>query len=71
MLKSITSNKEKISTARKNLNEFEITFQEIELDIVEIQSEKILDIAIDKTKQAFIQLKEQLFITDHGWNIPT
>jgi len=70
MLKYITSNKEKIETARRNLNEYGIIFQELKLELVEIQSENILGIAINKAKQAFNKIKEPLFVTDHGWSIP-
>lgn len=70
MLKYITSNKEKINTARRNLEPFGIFFQEHELDLTEIQSESFVDIAIYKAKQAFEKLHTPLFVSDHGWTIP-
>ncbi len=69
MLKYITSNKEKIITARRNLEPLGIFFREHELELIEIQSESLVDIAIHKAKQAFEKLNTPLFISDHGWSI--
>ncbi len=70
MLKYITSNKEKIITARRNLESFGISFQEHDLELTEIQSESFVDIATYKAKQAFKALHTPLFVSDHGWSIP-
>lgn len=39
------------------------------LDIPEIQSESIEEVAIDKARKAFGQIKQPLFINDSGWMI--
>lgn len=70
MLNYITSNKEKIITARRNLEPFGIFFKEHELELIEIQSESFVDIVTHKAKQAFEKLNTPLFVSDHGWSIP-
>jgi XTP/dITP diphosphohydrolase len=66
----ITSNKEKVETAKRKLRESGICVENISLDLVEIQSSSIKEIAEHKTKQAFSILNKPLFVTDHGWSIP-
>ncbi|MCX6782787.1 MAG: hypothetical protein NTZ20_02170 [Candidatus Levybacteria bacterium] len=70
MLRYITSNKEKIITARRNLEPLGITFQEFDLELAELQSESFVEIATYKAKQAYEKLHIPLFISDHGWSIP-
>lgn len=70
MLKYITSNKEKIDTAKRNLSLFGIDFKSEQIDLIEIQSESIEEIAKIKAEQAYAILKTPLFITDHGWSVP-
>jgi len=70
MLKYITSNEEKIIAARRNLKPLGIFFQEQELEITEIQSDSLVDIATFKAKQAFEKLHTPLFVSDHGWSTP-
>lgn len=71
MLTYITENKDKILLAKNGLDPLGITFQTIELDLIEIQSESIEEIARHKAIQAFEIIKEPLFVTDHGWSIPS
>jgi len=70
MLKYITSNVEKINTARRNLSPFGIEFEQQNLSIIEIQSDSLVDIATDKALKAFKKIHEPLFVSDHGWSIP-
>jgi len=69
MLKYITTNIDKINSARRNLTPFGIEFKEQKLELIEIQSESIKDIALHKAKQAFEIIKEPLLVSDHGWSI--
>jgi XTP/dITP diphosphohydrolase len=66
----ITSNKEKIETAKRKLLTSGICVESKSLDLVEIQSNSIKEIAEHKAKQAFSILNKPLFVTDHGWSIP-
>lgn len=70
MLKYITSNKDKINSARRNLSPLGVEFAEQTLDLIEIQSDSLVKIAIHKARQAYEILKEPLFVSDHGWIIP-
>lgn len=71
MLYYITENQNKIDIAKKFLNPLEIIFQSKNLDIVEIQSSSIQDVATHKAKEAFLKFKKPLFISDHFWSIPS
>jgi XTP/dITP diphosphohydrolase len=69
MLYFISSNKNKIARAELFLSPFNISFTPKDLELVEIQSHSIEEIAIDKAKNAFDILKQPLFVNDHGWFI--
>lgn len=69
MLYYITGNQNKIDVARKFLTPLGIEFEPKELDLTEIQSENIEEVAISKAKQAFEILQQPLFTNDHGWSI--
>lgn len=69
MLKFITSSQNKIDVARKFLSPLEVKFESIAMDLPEIQSHSIEDIAKYKATYAFQTLQEPLFVNDHGWFI--
>lgn len=69
MLYFISSNKNKIDRAKLFLSPFNISFTPKDLELVEIQSHSIEEIAINKAKQAFNILKQPLLVSDHGWAI--
>lgn len=69
MLYYATGNQNKIEVARKFLTPLAIEFESKELDLTEIQSENIEEIAMYKAKQAFGILNQPLFTNDHGWSI--
>lgn len=69
MLYFISSNKNKIARSELFLNPAKISFTSTNLEITEIQSHSIEDIALDKAKKAYEILKEPLFVSDHGWAI--
>jgi non-canonical purine NTP pyrophosphatase (RdgB/HAM1 family) len=70
MFKFATTNKEKITTARRHLDPLGIQFQEHPLELTELQSDSLIEIALHKAKQAYQQLKEPVVVSDHGWEIP-
>lgn len=70
MLLYITSNKDKAASAKWNLSPFGIEFETQHAELIEIQSDSMKEIALDKAKRAFETIQEPLFITDHGWYIP-
>ena len=66
-----TSNPNKVESANKNLSSFKIEVKGIKVEnIVEIQSDDIEEISIDKAKKVFQQVKAPLIVSDSGWNIP-
>lgn len=69
MLIFVTSNKEKIDSAKRNLNPLGIEFESQNLHIVEIQSNSMEEIVLDKAQKAYAQLQVPLFVSDHGWSI--
>lgn len=69
MLNYITSNSEKVRVAKLFLEQHKISFKEKPLDLVEIQSDSIEEIAKFKAIQAFKQIQEPLFVNDSGWFI--
>ncbi len=66
----ITGNPDKVRSANQLLSEFNIEVNQKKVDIDEIQSDSIEEIAIDKAKKAFELIKEPLFVNDAGWLIP-
>lgn len=69
MLYFISTNKNKIARAEQFLNPLHIPFQTKDLELQEVQSNSIEEIAIHKAHQAFEILKDPLFVSDHGWSI--
>jgi len=69
MLYFISSNKNKIARSELFLTSADITFKAKDLELPEIQSDSVEEIARDKAKKAYEVLKEPLFVSDHGWSI--
>lgn len=65
----ITTNKEKIETARMYLDPIGITFETESVDMIEPQSDSIESISAYKAKQAQQVLQKPVVVTDHGWFI--
>lgn len=65
----VTGNQGKFKTAEFILKDFGVELEQKSLDITEIQAETIEEVALDKAKKAFNQVKEPLFISDSGWII--
>lgn len=70
MLYFITGNKNKIAIAEKFLKPFGIIFESKNLNIEEIQSDNIEEVAIHKAKDAYSKVRKPLIVTDHFWSIP-
>ncbi len=65
-----TGNEHKIEAANKHLKKFKIQVEGISVpDIVEIQTDDILEISKNKAEQAFQILKRPLIVSDSGWSI--
>lgn len=71
MLHYITSNPDKVRVAKKYLEEFGIHVEQKHLDLTEIQSESIEEIALHKARQAYEKCNHPLFVMDAGWYIPS
>lgn len=69
MLHFISSNKNKIARAEIFLKPHNIEFISKDVDVLEIQSDSIENIAENKALAAFEKLKQPLFVSDHGWEI--
>lgn len=69
MFTFVTSNRGKAIIARRYLEPFNIFFQRQRLDLIEIQSDSVVDIAVAKAKQAFTIIQQPLLVTDDGWFI--
>ena len=65
----VSSNIHKFTEAEKILKSFGITIQFFKLDLEEIQSNSIKEIAIKKAKDAFSKCKKPLIIEDDGLHI--
>lgn len=63
----ITTNAEKIKSAKHYLDPLNIPFSTQSLDLTEIQSSSIEEIAKFKAHQAFAILKKPVLVSDHGW----
>lgn len=70
MIKFISSNQRKIENYTLFLSKFGVRFEPINVDLTEIQTDNSKDLAIAKAKEAFVKIKEPLFINDAGWSIP-
>lgn len=66
----ITGNKYKLENAKRYAKKLDIDLIQKKLDIEEIQSDSIVEIAKGKAKQAFEIFKKPLIISDSGWKIP-
>ncbi len=69
MLYFVTGNTYKVNAARIVLDPFGITFEVINLPLIEIQSSNSEEIAVHKAKQAYELLKEPIIIKDDSWHI--
>ena len=65
----VTGNHEKFLTAQKYFEPLGINLVQKQLDIVEIQSDKVEDISLDKAQKAFDVLGQPLFVNDTSWMI--
>lgn len=66
----VTGNSSKHKFAQHKLTPYKIELIQKDLDLKEIQSDSIEEIAQFKAAQAFIILKKPLIVSDHGWSIP-
>jgi XTP/dITP diphosphohydrolase len=66
----VTSNEHKVLTATAVCQQFGLSFDRQNIDLVEIQAEKGEVIAIDKALQAYETFKRPVAITDDSWIIP-
>lgn len=65
----VTGNSHKFNDAKKHLAKHGIDIKQQKLEIKEIQSDSVEEIALDKAKKAFEELKQPLFVNDAGWYI--
>ncbi len=70
MIFYVTSNHHKFNSAKEMLKNHNIVVEQKVIDIPEIQSDSIEEIAIEKAKMAFEEVKQPLFVNDSGWIIP-
>lgn len=66
----VTTNREKLQTAQRHLEPLGITFKSQSLDLTEIQSDNVEEIAKLKAEEAYKLVHSPLIITDHSWSIP-
>jgi non-canonical purine NTP pyrophosphatase (RdgB/HAM1 family) len=66
----ITGNKYKFKIAKRYADELGFNLVQKQIDIKEIQSESIVEIARYKAKEAFKIFKKPLVVSDSGWKIP-
>lgn len=64
-----TSNKNKVENARAALQPFGIEVEQIEIDLIESRSEDPAVIALEKAKQAYLDLKKPVIVEDSGFFI--
>ena len=69
MLYFVTSNKNKLFLARKNLQPLEIEIDSLPFESPEIQSDNTDEIATKKAIDAYAVIQKPLFITDDSWFI--
>lgn len=67
----VTGNKRKVGEAKSSCQLFNITVDQKQLDINEIQSHDPVRIARQKAEQAFELLKVPLVVNDGFWSIPS
>lgn len=61
-----TSNKHKLKEYKEILKEFGINVKKASLKLIEIQADKLEDVAKEKVKHAFEKIKKPVFIEDAG-----
>jgi len=66
----ITTNKEKIESARRHLNKVGLSFATQSLDLTEVQSDDAENIAVLKAEEAYQRTHVPIIISDHNWQIP-
>lgn len=69
MIYYVTGSWHKFESAKGHLASHGIKIKQKTLDIKEIQSDSIREIAIDKARKAFAKIKKPLFVNDSGWYI--
>ena len=67
----VTGNSYKFKNAKKYAERFGFDLVQKKLNIKEIQSGSVENIAKEKAKQAFKILNKPLIVSDSGWNIPS
>jgi XTP/dITP diphosphohydrolase len=65
----VTSNAGKLTTASRHLRPFGIHLEQVPLDLDEIQSDSVQDVALHKARQAFDTIGRPLLIDDSGFYI--
>lgn len=65
----VTGNQAKYLTAKKFFEPLGVDVIQKKLDIPEIQSDKIEEVALDKAQKAFAILKQPLIVNDTSWLI--
>lgn len=64
-----TSNEGKVKNAQTTLAPFGIEVEQIAMDLIESRAEDPADIALEKAKQAFKELKHPIIVEDSGFFI--
>ena len=64
-----TSNKGKVQNAQDSLVAFGIEVEQIEMDLIESRAEDPAEIALEKAKQAYKELKRPVIVEDSGFFI--
>ena len=65
----VTSNSQKLATAREHLEPFGVDLEQVRLDLDEIQSASVRAVALHKAQQAFRLLRRPLIVEDSGFYI--
>jgi len=65
----VTGNESKFKTAKNYFETLGVKVLQKTLEIPEIQSDSIEEIATDKAQKAYLILKRPLFVSDSGWYI--
>lgn len=69
MLYYITSNDEKVKVANQLLEKQGLQVEGRGMELRELQSDDITEVAVEKAKHAFSEIGEPLFVNDAGWYI--
>lgn len=65
----VTGNSGKAASLQKKLKKYDINVEQVKLDLVEIQSDDLEEVSVNKAKQAFKILKKPLVVDDSGFFI--